>query len=1123
MPWDDPSSRFRMSRLRSIDALARELRVAVLGLVLSLLPREVVAQKPAVTVSPSAVSSGYPASLRIDLGVPAPKAGVTLSLRSGLPAVADFAATGTGSHTITVPAGQQTASVALRTKAVAALTRTVLTVSFLDKTLRAALEVRPLLPARVVTTHSAVYTRVLGEFVGVTLAEPAPAEGLRLQVVLSPGNQPSVPVTVPAGATTARVTTSIQPVTQFTPAVVGATHADLPLEEARGLIGATAAPAVAPIFLYPSPEILSITPSGRTLWEQNIGFRVRLAYPTGASGAPVPGPTFIAVRPSGVSAQHFQEHSSTFTYGQGEVVLPARVLSPPPGELTGYSVSIGSAFKTGSLELVRPVQRVLSLAPARRTIAPGDTVPVTVTLERPAGPGGLPVRVSALPSARVLSGGAVIPEGAQTGIATVIADGTISSPITLRISTPELTPGGVLAPDGSVTVRLPSSTLVTTEVQVAPVFHTVSVQPARTTIASGDTVTVTVTIDRPAPTGGLTIPLTSTVPLALTVPARLTVLAGRSTATFLAQAQPTVSQATTVNISAAGTPSLGTLVDGNSTTIAAGEGISSAAVRIIPLRVAVLSFNPHPVFGGQGDVELTVGLSDAAPTARTVALRLDESPVSSTCTVPPILTVVAGSREVRHRLTTQPVTGSSAVACKVSAELQGTTISAASPSTTLLVNPLPTSLSVETSNTEFIGGGALTGQVRFSATSTLQLSSGTAATVPLTITSDNAAVRGTTVSVPAGVASVSFSLGTVAVDAPTRAHLTFTVAGVSTALDVMLTPPPPRVIALRLSRTSVLGGDSVDATVELDRAVSGAPLPITMRSRSLTVTLPSSVQVPVGATRVTVRAATRPVSAPEVVGLSAVGSGNLATLVNALLTVEPLILASATLDQPVMFGNVQRPVFTVRLNGRAPVGGATVSLSSTLPGLATAAGVRLPTSVIIPAGSDQLAVTLITQRVAALTDAQLSAALIAPASVGGLVDGTSNTIAVVEQRATTVPMQLLPIPELMRVATDSASIAAGGTVNVLVEMAPVVTPTLRTATPPTLRLVITSANTTLVPRTTVQVPPGTSSLRIPLRVGTPTSDTPVSLTITMEVTRLSTPLLVRVSVPPSTPLQVPLP
>ena len=269
------------------------------------------------------------------------------------------------------------------------------------------------------------------------------------------------------------------------------------------------------------------------------------------------------------------------------------------------------------------------------------------------------------------------------------------------------------------------------------------------------------------------------------------------------------------------------------------ESSSSAPA---PVSLSSLSLNPTSVTGGHSSTG-TVTLSGAAPAGgATVALSSGNAAVA---TVPPSVTVAAGTTSATFTVSTSSVAASTTVT--ISGTYGGAT-SSASLTVAPAPPPPPTLSSLSLNPTSVIGGTqSSTGTVTLSGAApaggaTVALSSGNgAASVP------------SSVFVPAGATSATFTVSTSAVAASTTVTISATYSGAtrSASLTVTPVPPPPlpTVSSLTLNPSSVVGGlQSSTGTVTLSGAAPAGGATVALSSSNGAASVPSSVFVPAGAT-----------------------------------------------------------------------------------------------------------------------------------------------------------------------------------------------------------------------------------------------------------------------------------
>src|SRR5205085_1280032 len=142
---------------------------------------------------------------------------------------------------------------------------------------------------------------------------------------------------------------------------------------------------------------------------------------------------------------------------------------------------------------------------------------------------------------------------------------------------------------------------------------------------------------------------------------------------------------------------------------------------------------------------------------------------------------------------------------------------------------------------------------------------------------------------------------------------------------------------------SVVGGGSTLATVTLNGPAPASGILITLSSsNSAAAAVPGNVTVPAGSSSATVAVTTFGVSTATSVTVSA-SSGSASK--SASLTVQPPALAELSVKPGDVKGGASA-AGTVRLSGKAPAGGLTISLASSNPAVAS-----VPASVTVPGGA----------------------------------------------------------------------------------------------------------------------------------------------------------------------------
>ena len=374
---------------------------------------------------------------------------------------------------------------------------------------------------------------------------------------------------------------------------------------------------------------------------------------------------------------------------------------------------------------------------------------------------------------------------------------------------PASAPVGAIASPGSLAAASASS---------------VSVSP--TSIVGGDVATGQVFLSAPAPKGGAQVTLSSNSPF-VSLPASLKIR-NRAISGSFSITTTQVTALTTVTISA----SYGATVSTSLTLLVSTTAISSVAVA------------PTTVVGGttaQGTASLT---APAPAGGLVVALASDNSSVAS---VPPSVTVPAGSASANFTVTTNQV--GSSVSDTISATYGGTA------STSLTIMPAATALSsVSLNPTTVVGGSNTQGTVTLT---------GAAPTggANVSLASDNPSVASvpSSVTVPAGSTSASFSVTTSTVVASTSATISATY-GATASASLTVLPAATALSSVSLNPTTVVGGTSSQGTANLTGAAPAGGANVSLASDNPSVaSVPSSVTVPAGSSSATVTIITNPV------------------------------------------------------------------------------------------------------------------------------------------------------------------------------------------------------------------------------------------------------------------------
>jgi hypothetical protein len=526
----------------------------------------------------------------------------------------------------------------------------------------------------------------------------------------------------------------------------------------------------------------------------------------------------------------------TLSSDKGNAQVPASVTVPPgatsarftvtttstAGAVTAtLSASANGVTKTTSLSINPPGLSTLGLNPT--SVVGGTSSTGTVTLTGPAPSGGLVVSLSDNNAAAQTPATVTVPASASSASFTI----TTTSVTTTTSATINATYNGITR----------SATLT-----INPWLASVSMSP--TSVVGGASSTGTVTLNAPAPTGGILVTLSDNN-AAATAPASVTVAANARTASFAVTTVP-VSTSTTVTVSASY----------NGTT-------RTASLTITPPGLSTLSLNPTSVVGGTSSSG-TVTLSGPAPSGGLVVSLSDNNVAAQT---PATVTVPGNASSASFAVTTSSVT--TTTSATVSATYNGTTRTA-----TLTINPWLASVSM--SPTSVVGGTSSTGTVTLNAPAP---SGG----ILVTLSDNNAAATApASVTVAANARTATFTVTTTPVSSSTTVTVSASYNGVTRTASFTITPPA--AASLTLNPASLRGGGTSTGTVTLTGPAPAAGTVVTLSSSSSGVaSVPASITVASGSTAGSFTISTRSVNRNTGVTISATAINR----VTALLTVTP--------------------------------------------------------------------------------------------------------------------------------------------------------------------------------------------------------------------------------------------
>jgi len=659
------------------------------------------------SVSPATVAAGRTATGTVRLSEAAPARGVLVTLTSSDATVAAAPAS------ITIPSGTTSANFTITTGTVAASTPTTITANFGSESRSAVLTITPPIPVSISLSPT---TAVGGQTVQatVTLSAPAPTGGLGLQMTVSDSSVATVPgaLTVSAGSSTAVVPVSTTAVSSTQSVVVmasvGTTSVSATLTVNRLQLSSLTLTPVAAVGGNPVQGTVTLNgpapPGGAT---------VLLNSSDGVGSVPA-----SAVVPQGAL-------SATFTVTTSAVAAPITIT------VTG---TLGPDSRSASLIVNPPTPSGFSVSPT--SVRSGATSTGTVTLNGVAPAAGLSVALTSN----------------QASVASVpptvtVAAGT--STATFTIST------YAVSASTSVTISVTASgSTRTASLTVTPVLP-LSLSLSPSSLIGGNGSVATITLNSPAPPGGMTVTLSSSNPSAATVPSNISVPAGALTSTF---------PITTTAVSAQTTSTIGASANGTTRT---------ATLTVRPPTLTALALSLISVIAGTSSTA-TVTLGGVAP-AGGFAVSLTSSN-TGVATVPAAVTVPGGASTVNVTVTT--LSGAGVRTATISASANGVTRSAS-----LTVTASPAVMTLTLSPSTVRGGTASQATVTLNAPAP---SGGLA----LTVTSSNTAVATvpTGIRVPAGASSTTFSVQSRTVTTTSSSTISATGGGVRKTAVLTVTP-----------------------------------------------------------------------------------------------------------------------------------------------------------------------------------------------------------------------------------------------------------------------------------------------------------------------------------------------
>ena len=829
-----------------------------------------------VTLNPASVGGGASSTGTVTLTGPAPAGGSVVTLASNNAAA-------TLPATVTVAQGASSATFSIATTAVTTAVAPVITATLGASSKTATLSVNP--PALSTLVASAANV-IGGKQVRLTanLGSVAPAGGTVVTLTSTDTIALPVPVSISiaAGATSGD--------TLITTGVVAADTS----VTAMATLGAVSKTAT---ILVKAAALSSLVP-GKTVITggSTVSVRVQLdgAAPTGGT---------IVTLSSANSAIVSLPLQATVPAGATSVNVDA-VTSPVATDTdVAITGTLGTVSKSVTLRVVAPVAAGVTVSPI--SVRGGTAASGTVTLSGPAPASGRVVDLSSNLAAATVPASVTVIAGATTATFTV----TTTAIAYNAIATLSATNNGVTVTT-SLTVRGP-----------APISVTLS----PTSVAGGKSSIATITIEAPAPAGGIVVALSSSIAEAI-VPVNVTIPAGAIKAAVTVTTQPVVSTVSaSIRATVNGITKSGTLV------------IAAPVIRTV-------TFTPSSVTGGLTTSGM-VTLQSPAPASGIVVTLMSANPMVS---VPATVTVLGNATTAIFTASTL-ITG-----VDTSVVITGTTGSLSVTGTLKVLAPRVLSIGFPSSSP--VGGTTVTGTIKLTGKAP-------AGGCIVSLTNGLASITApTTVIVDAGLDSATFSatLPVVAVETvvPWKASLngafkTFT-----------MTIKPASILAVSFSPVSAAGGAPMTGKVTLTGQAPDAGTTITLVSAAPGVVMvPELVVVPAGATNVSFPVTTVPVVSNENVSIT--GKTGTVSKVGTVRVLAPVVTAFVLSSSTLQGGKLLSG--RVNISGTAPAGGVVVTLTS------SDTSVSPPVTIIVPEGTKTVGFSIPTSIVTVSTIVTLTA------------------------------------------------------------------------------------------------------------------------------------------------------
>ena len=368
-----------------------------------------------LTMNPVDMVGGASSTGTVRLSAAAPSGGAVVTLSKAFSNGGPGTVPVTIPASVTVPAGQTSASFTIATSSVTATTNVRISAAYNGSTFAADMTLFPLLSYVMFNGNAPGGTPATGT---VGLGAAAPSGGL--VVALSSGNTSLVTVpasvTVPAGQTTVNFTANTQPVTQTTGVVVTASSGGTTVSTTLFLVVST---AVSSVTLTPSTVTGGVSSTGRVTLQS--------AAPTGNAVVSLASSnTVLATVPFSVTVPAGQT-STTFTVNTAQVTAVSTVVI----SATYQNVTKSATLTLNPSGATGPTLSAVSVNPT--SVVGGNSSTGTVTLTAAAPAGGAAVSLSDNSTAATVPASVTVPAGATSATFTVTTT-SVTAATTVTIS-----------------------------------------------------------------------------------------------------------------------------------------------------------------------------------------------------------------------------------------------------------------------------------------------------------------------------------------------------------------------------------------------------------------------------------------------------------------------------------------------------------------------------------------------------------------------------------------------------------------------------------------------------------------------------------------------------------------